>query len=102
MRLFARVGQAQPRAFQPAHHLLHRAKQHFALLGQQQAPRVAMEQRGLQVIFQRRDLAADRRLAEMQGFAGMGEGAGVGGGVENAQLVPVHRPPAGAFSYLIA
>ena len=38
---------------------------------------------------------ADGRLAEPHEFAGMGEGAGVGRGLENAQLVPIHCfPPA--------
>ncbi len=37
-----------------------------------------------------RDLARDGGLAEVQRVAGMGEAAGLGDGVEDAQLVPVH------------
>ena len=39
----------------------------------------------------RADLATDRRLRDVQGFSGMGERAGLGGGMENPQLVPVQR-----------
>ena len=94
MRLFTRIGQAQAGALQPHQHLLHRAKKHFALLGQQKPARMTMKQRSLEVIFQRRDLAADRRLAQVQRLTGMGEGPGGGRGVKNAQLVPVHPAPA--------
>ena len=100
MRLFTRVRKAQARALQPHQHLLHRAKKHFALLGQQKPARMTMKQRRLEVIFQRRDLSADRRLAQMQRLAGMGEGPGGGGGVKNAQLVPVHPAPAPVLSPL--
>ena len=42
------------------------------------------------ILFEGADLPADRRLAHVQPLAGMGERAGLGGGVENPQLVPVH------------
>ena len=40
--------------------------------------------------FQRPDLPADRRLAEAQRLAGMGERSGVGGRLKNPQFVPIH------------
>ena len=59
---------------------------------------MAMEERRAEVLFERADLPADRRLAETERFAGMGERAGVRRGLENAQLVPIHRlPPAPPF-----
>jgi len=73
-------------------HLPHRAVQALALFRQDQAAGVAVEQRDLQRLFQRRDLAGDRGLAEVQRLAGMGEAASLGDGVEHAQLIPVHLP----------
>ena len=62
----------------------------FALLGQQQSARMAMEQSDAQALFERTDLAADRRLAQVQCLACVREAAGFGDGMENAQLVPIH------------
>ena len=67
------------------------AEQHFALLGQDEAARMAMKQRRAEIGFERADLTADRRLAEAQRLAGVGERPRVGGGLKNAQLVPIHR-----------
>ena len=49
-----------------------------------------MEQRDLQLLLQRRYLPADRRLAHAQRLTGMGEAAGLGGGMKDSELVPVH------------
>ena len=64
--------------------------QHLALLGQHEPARVAVEERDLQLLLQGRDLPAHRRLAHAQRLTGMGEAAGLGGGMEDAELVPVH------------
>ena len=100
VRLFAAVDQAAADRLQLEHDVLHRAEQQFALFGQDQAARVAVEQRRAEILFERADLAADRRLAEAERLAGMGERAGVGRRLENAQLVPIHcfPPPAGLAS----
>ena len=65
--------------------------QQLALLGQDQAARMAMEQRHAEAFLERADLAADRGLAEIERLAGMGEAARLGDGVKHPQLVPVHR-----------
>ena len=69
---------------------MRRAVEQFALLGEDQAAGMAVEQRHLQAVFQGRDLAAHRRLAEVQQLAGMGEAARLRHRVEDAQLVPIH------------
>ena len=67
------------------------AKQQLALLGQDQAARMAVEQRHAEAFLERADLPADRRLAEIQRLAGMGEAARLGDRVKDPQLVPIHR-----------
>ena len=85
---------------------MHRLAQHLALLGENQSARVAMEKRRAKLVFERANLTADRRLAQAKGFAGMSEGTGLGGRLENAQLIPVHHalrrapPPIGRASLL--
>ena len=58
--------------------------------GQDQAARVPVEQRHLQRLLQRGNLAGDRGLAKVQRVAGMRETARLGHSVEHAQLIPVH------------
>src|SRR5262249_16149142 len=85
------LGQLRPRHRQLGEDLMSRAVEQLALLGQDQAAGVAVEQRDLEALLERADLAAHRRLAEIERFAGMGEAAGLGDGVEDPELVPVHR-----------
>ena len=70
--------------------LARRAEQQLALLGQDQAASMAMEERHAEAFLERADLAADGGLAEVQRFAGMGEAARLGDGVKDPQLVPIH------------
>ncbi len=72
--------------------LARRREQQLALLGQDEAAGMAMEQRHGEALLERADLPADRRLAEVQRLTRMGEAAGLGNRVENPQLVPVHPP----------
>ena len=72
------------------HDLARRAEQHLALLGQHQAAGMAVEERDLQLLLERADLPADGRLAHAQRLTGMGEAAGLGGGMKDAELIPVH------------
>src|SRR5215475_10316470 len=75
-----------------------------SLLSESWASAMAMEKGDVEALLERADLAADRRLAKVQRLARMGEAAGLGHGMEDAQLVPVHhrrsiipsasRPPA--------
>ena len=68
-------GLGQPRLdrLQLHQHVMRRAEQHLALLGQHEAARVAMKQRHADIMLQRADLPRDRRLRQMQRFGGMGE-----------------------------
>src|SRR4051794_40446319 len=73
------------------------AIQQFALLGEDESARMAMEERHIEALFERADLARNRRLAEIEHFPGMGEAARLGYRVENPQLVPVHHRCAARF-----
>ncbi len=68
-------------------------QQRLALFGEDQAARMAMKQRRAEIAFERADLPADRRLAEAQRFARVGERARLRGSLKDAQLVPVHDAP---------
>ena len=68
-----------------------RAIEQLALFGQDQAARVAMEQRSAQRVLERADLAAYRGLAQIERVAGMREAACLGDRMKYAELVPVHR-----------
>ena len=89
-RLGRRVGEQRLRRLQLAHHFGDGAVEQFALLGQHEAAGVAMEERDLEILLERRDLAAHGRLAHVQRFARMREAAGRCGGVEDPELVPIH------------
>ena len=91
VRLLPAVDEARAHGVELEDHVAHGAEQHFALLGENESARVAMKQRRAEVSLERSDLTADRRLAEAQGLAGMGERPSVGGGLKDAQLIPVHE-----------
>ncbi len=95
-RLLLALGQQRLGHRQLGEHLADRAVQALALLGQDQAAGVAVEQRDLEVLLEGRDLARDRGLAEVQGFARMGEAARFRHRVKHPKLVPIHpyRVPA--------
>ena len=69
------------------------SQQDLALLGQHEAARVAMEQRGAEILLERADLPADRRLAQAQPLGGAREAAGLRHGVEDPDPIPVHHHP---------
>ena len=89
-RLGGGVGEQRLGRRELVHDLAGGAEQHLALLGQHQAARVAVKQRDFELLLQRRDLPAHGRLAHAQGFARMREAAGLGGGVKDPELVPIH------------
>ena len=58
-RALARLDEARARRLEPHAHVARGAEQQVALLGQDQAAGVAVEQRRLQFALERRDLPAD-------------------------------------------
>ena len=93
MRLLAAVGEPRLDRVELHRHFAHGAQQKLALFGQDQAARMAVEERHREVLLQRAHLAAHRRLAEPQSRTGMGEGARLRRRMKDAQLVPVHGLP---------
>ena len=89
-RALAAFGEQRLRHRQLGEDLAHGPVQGLAGLGEDQAAGVPVEQRHLQRLLQRLDLARHGGLAEVQRLAGVREAAGVGDRVEHAQLVPVH------------
>ena len=81
------------RAFQALRHLARGAPEQFALLGENEAARVPVEQRRTQFALQRADLAADGRLAQPQTVSGLGEASRFSNRVEDSDAVPIHRFP---------
>ena len=75
---------------QAREHIRHRAIEQLAFVGQRQAARMTLKQRRRQIVFQRADLPAHRRLAQRQHLSGMREASRRRHGVEDAKLVPVH------------
>ena len=89
-RLVLRIHQARLRRGQLGEDVMRGAVEHFALLGENEAARMAMEQRHIESVFKRADLAADRRLRQAQFMAGMGEASRIRHRVEDPELVPIH------------
>ncbi|SCM79246.1 hypothetical protein KL86PLE_90306 [uncultured Pleomorphomonas sp.] len=92
-RALAAVGQPALHVLELQEHVMGGAVEQFALLGEDQAAGVAVEQRHAEILLEGADLAADGGLAHVQAVAGVGEAPGVGGGVEYPELVPIHRVP---------
>ena len=90
VRPFAAVGQLGARGFELHEHFMRGSAQQLALLGEDQPARMAMEQRHAELRLERRNLARHRRLRQAELLAGMREAAGLGGGMENPELVPIH------------
>ena len=91
IRPFAAVGQLGARGFELHEHFVRGAIEKFTLLGEDQSARVAVEQRHRKFLFERAHLARHRRLRQAELFTRVREAAGFRCGVENLQLVPVHR-----------
>src|SRR5262249_40051971 len=71
-------------------HVARGVMEELTLLGQNEPARVAVEQRHAELLFERGHLPRHRRLRQAELLAGMGEAAGLGGGVANPEVVPVH------------
>jgi hypothetical protein len=66
------------------------AEQQVALLGEDQAAGMAVEQRDRKLLLQRADLARYRRLRQAKLLAGMREAPCFRSRVKDLQLVPIH------------
>ncbi len=89
-RPLAAVGQLGARGLQLHEHVVRRAKQQVALLGEDQSACVPVKQRDRKLLLQRADLTRHRRLGQAELFACMREAAGFRCGVKDFQLVPIH------------
>ena len=76
---------------EPAVHRRGRLEQKLPLFGENQPPRVAVEQRRAEAFLQRANLPADRGLRQVERLAGMGQTARIGDHVKYPELVPIHR-----------
>src|SRR5712672_230689 len=90
MRPLAAVGQLGARRLELHENFMGGAVEQFALLGQDQPARMAVEQRDRELLLERAHLPRDGRLRQPELLARMRETAGLGGGMKNLQLVPVH------------
>lgn len=90
-RFPARICQQDFRRSEFHEHVLRRAVEHFALLGEDKPARVPVKQRRIQLAFERADLPAHRRLAHIERLTRMGEAAGLGSRMENSELIPIHK-----------
>jgi hypothetical protein len=90
VRALSAVGQLGARRFQLHEDFMRGAIKQFALLGEDQPARMAMEQRDVERLFERGDLPRHRRLRQAELVAGMREAAGLGRGMEDLELVPIH------------
>ena len=91
VRPLAAVGQLGARGLELHEDVVRGAKQQVALLGQDQAARVPVEQRNREFLFQRAHLPRHRRLREPELLAGMRKAAGFGGGMKDFELIPIHH-----------
>ena len=89
-RLLGGIAEGGPGDRQFARHVLGGMEQHLTLFGQDESARVAVEEGHAEFLFQRADLAADRRLAEIKDPAAAREAAGFGDGVKDTEAIPVH------------
>ena len=78
---------------QALRHLARGAPEQFALLGENEAAGMPVEQRRAQFALERTDLAAYSRLAEAQPVASLSETSRFCNRVEDSDAVPIHRVP---------
>ena len=72
-------------------HAVGGAEQLLAHFGEHEPARVADEELEAKIFLQRRNLPRDGRLAHVQLLGRVGEAPRFRGGVEDAELVPIHR-----------
>ncbi|CAM5222482.1 Methylated-DNA--protein-cysteine methyltransferase [Bosea thiooxidans] len=73
--VLAGLGELRTGALQPLRHLARGAPEQLALLSQDEAARMPVEERCAQLPLERPDLPADRRLTQAQNIASLGEAA---------------------------
>ena len=86
----ARVADERHRVLQILEDAVTELQQRLAGRRDADAPADAQEDRLVQLFLEQEDLPADRRLRDVQPFAGSGEGAGLGDGADDLQLAQVH------------
>ncbi len=91
VRTLAAVSELGARSLELHEYVVRSVVKKLTLLGQNEPTRVAVEQRNPKLLLERGDLARHRRLRQTELLAGMREAAGLGGGVENLELIPIHR-----------
>src|SRR5260370_165055 len=75
----------------PLHeHVMRGAKQQIAVLGENKAAGMAVEQRHRELLLQRADLPRHGGLRQAELLAGMRKASGFRGRVKYLQLVPIH------------
>ena len=90
VRPFAAVGELCARRFELHEHIVRGAIEQLALLGEDQAARVAVKQRDRKLLLERAHLPRHRRLRQAKLLARVGEASGFRRGVKHLELVPVH------------
>jgi len=90
IRPLAAVGELGARGLELHRDIVRGPVEQFALLRENEAAGAAMEQRNREFLLQRAYLSGNRRLRQAELLARMGETAGLGGGVENLEFIPVH------------
>src|SRR6185369_28058 len=83
-------GQFGARRLQLHEHVMRGAKQQIALLGENEAAGMAVEQRHRKFLLQRADLPRHGGLRQPKLLAGMRKTSGFRGRVKYLQLVPIH------------
>src|SRR3981081_4343113 len=86
----SRLSRTCARGLQLHEHIMRGAKQQVALFGENEAARMAMEQRHRKLLLQRADLPRNGRLRQPKLLAGMREAASFRRRVKYLQLVPIH------------
>ncbi len=84
------VGQLGARRFELHEYVVRGVVQQLALLGEDEPAGMAVEQRDAELLLERRHLPRHCRLRQAELLARMGEAAGLGSGVKDLELIPVH------------
>ncbi len=93
MRTFPAIPEPRLGHGQLVENFLCRTVENLPLFGENQAAGVAVKEGHFETFLQPANLPADRRLAEIERLAGMGEAARFGDHLKDTKLVPIHDLP---------